>query len=296
MSEPRPLHHPLTIREAWQLGREHLLALRIDAAGLEAEVLLRHVLGLSRTGLYLAWEREVGPEKWDQFRSLLQERSTGRPVAFIVGHREFMGLDLIVDERVLIPRPETEVLVEFLLHVLRDLPAPRIADVGTGSGAIAVALAHYLPTAHILATDVSGAALEVAAMNARRHNVAARVTFAEGDLLAPVREQGWMDLDAVASNPPYVAPEAVRQLSREIREFEPEIAVVDPAGGTAFHQRLIEGATGILRKAGWLVVEVGAGQAPEVVELFQRTGAYAEIRTIPDLLGIERTVAGRFQM
>src|SRR3990172_4689879 len=136
---------PHSVREAWLFGREHLLAIGVTAAGLEAEVLLRHVLGLSRTDLYLAWERTLPAGMWERYRGLLEERSRGRPVAYLTGHREFMGLDFLVDERVLIPRPETELLVELLLHLQRDQPGGRIIDVGTGSGAIAIALAHYLP-------------------------------------------------------------------------------------------------------------------------------------------------------
>jgi release factor glutamine methyltransferase len=263
----------------------------VEAAGLEAEVLLRHILGMSRTDLYLAWERPLPQEAWDRFRTLLDERATGRPVPYLTGHREFMGLDLLVDERVLIPRPETEVLVEFLLHLLRNLQAARVVDVGTGSGAIAVALATYLPGAQVLAVDLSPEALAVAVSNAERHGVADRITFAAGDLLAPVRDRGWEVVDAIAANPPYIDPQTAAGLPREIRDYEPRLAVVDPGGGTAFHRRLADEAPPLLRTGGWLALEVAAGQAPEVVELLKQTGAYAQMRIIKDLQGIERVVA-----
>ncbi len=284
---------PGSVREAWLLGREHLLAGGVEAAGLEAEVLLRHVLSMNRTDLYLAWERALPDGAWGRFRALLEERSRGRPVPYITGHREFMGLDLAVDERVMIPRPETEILVEFLLHALRDLPAARIIDVGTGSGAIAVALARYLPRAEVLATDLSAPALDVARVNAARHAVADRITVAGGDLLAPARERGWREVDAVASNPPYVDPETARALPREIREYEPVLAVVAAEGGTAFHARLAADAPALLRSGGWLAVEVAAGQASAVVELFERTGAFRQSRVINDLAGIARVVAAQ---
>lgn len=263
----------------------------MQSAGLEAEVLLRHVLGMSRTDLYLAWERTIAAEAWERLQALLDERARGRPVPYLTGHREFMGLDLLVDERVLIPRPETEVLVELLLHLLRDLPAPRVVDVGTGSGAIAIALATYLPRAQVLAGDLSPDALTVAVRNAERHRVADRITFTQGDLLQPVRERGWEEVDAIASNPPYVDPETARTLPREIRDHEPQIAVVDPGGGSAFHARLAREAPAFLRAGGWLAVEVAAGQAPEVVELLERTRAYRGIRVVNDLQGIARVVA-----
>ncbi len=263
----------------------------VESAGLEAEVLLREVLGKSRAGLYLAWEQAPPEEAWIRLRALLAERAGGRPVPYLTGHREFMGLDFLVDERVLIPRPDTEMLVELLLDVLREGERLRIADVGTGSGAIAVALATFLPQAEVIAVDVSSEALEVAAANVARHNVAARIRLAEGNLLAPVRAAGWADLDAIVSNPPYVHPDAARQLPREIIEHEPTIAVVDPGGGTSFHARLAAEAPELLRRGGWLAMEVAAGQASEVVELFEQTGRFGPVRVGRDLQGIERIVA-----
>lgn len=264
----------------------------VESAGLEAEVLLREVLGTSRAGLYLAWEQPIPEEAWIRLRALLAERARGRPVPYLTGHREFMGLDLLVDERVLIPRPDTEILVEFLLHVLHGRARARIADVGTGSGAIAIALATFLPEAEVIAVDLSAEALEVAAANVARHTVAARIHLAQGDLLEPVRAAGWADLDAIASNPPYVDPIVARDLRREIIDHEPAIAVVDPGGGTSFHARLAAEGPESLRRGGWLAVEVAAGQAPEVVELFEQTGRYGLIRVVNDLQGIERVVAG----
>jgi release factor glutamine methyltransferase len=282
---------PPTIREAWLQGRERLLACGVEAAGLEAEVLLRHVLGVNRTDLYLAWDGSLLDAAWDRFRALLEERGRGRPVPYLTGQREFMGLALLVDERVLIPRPETEILVELLLHTLRGIATPRVIDVGTGSGAIAVALAKYLPRARVLACDLSADALTVAAENAVRQGVADRITLARGDLLAPAREQGWAMVDAVISNPPYVDPDLVPALPREIREYEPEMAVIAVGGGTTFHARLAVEAPPLLRSGGCLAVEVAAGQARKVVELLEQTGAYGKIRVVNDLAGIARVVA-----
>lgn len=275
-------------------GREHLAALGVEEAAITAEVLLRHALGWTRTELYLAWHRPLDEAAWTRFQALLDARAAGRPVAYIVGRREFMALDFLVDERVLIPRPETEVLVEAALEAVRDVPAPAIADIGTGSGAIAVSLAVLRPDAAIVATDLSQDALEVARTNADRHGVADRIRFLQGDLLAPVAAAG-MRLDLVACNPPYVSPEAAGGLPREIREFEPAVAVVAPGDPLDLHRRLVTTAPGVLRPRGWLVVEVGAGQAPRVVELFNQAGAYEAPVTRRDGLGWDRVVAARIR-
>ena len=282
----------MTVAEAWQAGREHLAALGIDEAGITAEVLLRHALSLDRTALYVAWSRPIDPEGWARCQALLVERGRGRPVAYIVGHREFMGLQFQVDERVLIPRPETEVLVAAVLEALERTAAPEVADIGTGSGAIAVSLAMLRPDARVVATDVSSAALEVARANAARHRVTDRVRFFEGDLLQPLIAAG-LHLDAVACNPPYVAPEAAGGLPPDIRDFEPPVAVVAPGGAESLHARLVESAPRVLKPGGWLVMEVSAGQAPRVVELLHRTAGYEVAQTRRDGLGWERVVAAR---
>jgi release factor glutamine methyltransferase len=203
-----------------------------------------------------------------------------------------MGLDFAVDERVLIPRPETEVLVEMVLEVARQVTAPVLADVGTGSGAIAVSLAVQRPDAVVIATDLSADALDVARANALRHGVADRVRFLCGDLLAPLRDEG-LRADVLACNPPYVAPSEAASLPREIREFEPAVAVLAPGDGESLYRRLVAEAPGALRPGGWLVMEVAAGQAPRVVELVKQSGHFAFPRLCRDGLGWDRVVAAR---
>lgn len=292
-SSDRAVRAPVTIAEAWQAGREHLAAGGVDEAAITAEVLLRHTLHLSRTELYMAWDRRIDGAAFARYREYLDERIRGRPVAYITGSREFMGLDFLVDERVLIPRPETEVLVETVLEVTAGLAAPRIADVGTGCGAIAISLAVARPTATILASDLSRDALAVARLNAARHGVADRVRFLQGDLIDPIASVG-RALDVVACNPPYVSPAERPRLPREIRDFEPMEAVIAPGYGESVHARLVREAPRVLAPGGWLVLEAAAGQAPRVVELFQRTARYAEVGTRRDGLGWARVVAGRF--
>jgi release factor glutamine methyltransferase len=282
----------MTIAEAWTAGREHLMALGIDEAGMTAEVLLRHVLMLDRSALYLTWNKPIDESAWTGFQRLLEERARGRPVAYITGHREFLGLEFAVDERVLIPRPETEVLVEAVLDVVRDVASPVIADVGTGSGAIAVSLAALRPDAVVLATDISHDALQVARTNAVRHGVAGRMRFLQGDLLHPLRAAA-ARLDALACNPPYVTAEAAATLPREIREYEPALAVVAPGPADAMHARLIDEAPGVLAPGGWLAVEAAAGQAPRIVELLMQSGRFAIPHVRRDGLGWERVVAAQ---
>ncbi len=286
----------MSVADAWRAGREHLAASGIDEAGITAEVLLRHTLGLTRTELYLAWDRPVEAEAWTRYQAYLAERLRGRPVAYIVGHREFMGLDFLVDERVLIPRPETEVLVAAVIEATSAVAAPTIADVGTGSGAIAVSVAVLRPDATVLATDISAGALEVARTNAARHGVTDRVSFLQGDLLEPVADAlraGGYRLDVLACNPPYVAREEAASLPAEIRDFEPSEAVLVQGSAEAYHVRLITGAPGLLRPGGWLIMEVSAGQAPRVVELLDRAGVFQAVHTRHDGLGWARVVAAR---
>ncbi len=276
--------------------------MRLDALGIEeasftAEVLLRHALRQSRAELFAGWGNPMDDEALVRYQGYLSERAGGRPVAYILGRREFMGLEFSVDERVLIPRPETEVLVAAALEAVRDHPSPEMADIGTGSGAIAVSLAVFRPDAHVLATDISRDALDVAAVNAARHDVEARVTFLEGDLLdplLPLASKG-VRLHSIVSNPPYLSAEEALSLPREIAEFEPSGAVVAPGGGESVHRRLAKAAPEVLADGGWLLMEVAAGQAPVVVELLEETGLYERPLVRTDMLGWERVVAARMR-
>lgn len=285
------------------MGREHLAASGSGEAPIEAEVLLRHVLQLDRAALFARWDRPIPEDAWRRFRSVLDERATGRPVPYIVGQREFMGLPFAVDERVMIPRPETEVLVEVVLDALQShagMPGPRsvvpgpqcVVDVGTGSGCIAIALARRHAHVKIYAIDVSDDALEVARVNAARHEVRDQVEFLSGDLLTPLPPQFQGRVDAIVSNPPYV-PRAQRDaLPREIRDFEPELAVFIEGDGLAAHRSLITNAPRWLRSSGLLAMEVGVGQADAVSAAMRADGRYGHIRIVADYSGAPRVVAG----
>lgn len=308
-----------TIRDAYLQGREHLAASGSTEAAIEAEILLRHALRLDRAGLYMRWDQAMPDEAWAHYRRLLDERATGRPVPYITGRREFMGLSFAVDERVMIPRPETEVLVEFVVQHLNKRasgighrtsfqpemdrearsPTPEarqiVVDVGTGSGCIAVSLAHLLPQATVVAVDLSAGALEVARANAARYEVDDRIRFLEGDLLNPLPPDLAGRVDVIASNPPYVPPAQRDALPREIRDFEPQVAVFADGGGTAVHRRLIAEAVRWLAPSGLLAMEVALGQADAVADLMRRDGRYATVRILSDYGKIPRVVAGTRQ-
>ena len=305
------VHPPVpTIHEGYLWGCEHLAASGSAEAAIEAEVLLRHVLGLDRAGLYIRWMQSLTEEAWGRYRRLLEERATGRPVHYIVGQREFMGLPFTVDERVMIPRPETEGLVEYVIRAAQTADAPLrqgedrrtvpkadvvVVDVGTGSGCIAVSVAHYLPEATVFAIDISEDALTVARSNAIRHGVDGQIRWLHGDLLSSLPVDMAGRVDVVASNPPYVSRGQREGLPREIRDFEPSGAVFVDGDGTAVHRRLIADAPTWLAKAGQLVMEVGFGQADAVADAVRQDHRYATVSIMPDYAGIPRVVAATRQ-
>ncbi len=254
---------------------------------LDAELLIGHALGLLRIELYTNFDRPLDEPELAACRALLERRGRREPVAYILGRWGFHGLDLAVDVRVLVPRPETEVLVERCLALLDGLDAPRVADVGTGSGAIALAIKAARPDAAVTATDVSADALTVARANAAALGL--ELDLAEADLLAGV--EGRFAL--VASNPPYIGEAEVTGLEPEVAEYEPRLATVAGPAGTEVLERLAAAAPAALEPGGWLVVECGAGQAEAVRGLLAAAGA-VETFAEPDLAGIDRVVGGRW--
>ena len=244
-------------------------------------------LGCDRAHLFAHTERELSAQESSRYDAVLAERARGVPAQYITGHQEFWGMDLIVSPAVLIPRPETEHLVEAVLGLV---PAPgagiRIADVGTGAGAIALALAREFPEAEIHATDISSAALEIAKANAARHELNDRVQFHDTDLLGGL--SGTFDL--VVSNPPYVGELEEDQVQLEVRKFEPRTAVFAGPKGIEVIARLIPQALEVLRPGGWIVLEISGTIADEVEALLKN---WDEFGIIPDLQGIPRVVRAR---
>jgi release factor glutamine methyltransferase len=248
----------------------------------DAEVLLAHVLGWDQAALLTHPERPLSPAAVDRFESLLRRRLASEPIQHLTGAQEFFGLLLEVSPDVLIPRPETEHLVEAVLERFGREANARIVDVGTGSGAIAVALAHALPRSQVTAVDFSSAALEVARRNAQRHGVMERVRLLHSDLLAAIDSA---DFDAVVSNPPYIADGEL--LEPQVSNFEPHSALYAGPTGLEIYERLIPQARRVLKPQGWLVLEIGYGQQPALEALL---GGWRAITFVPDLQGIPRVV------
>jgi release factor glutamine methyltransferase len=260
-----------------------------ERARRDAETLLLHLIQRDRAFLIAHSDEILSAEGAVRYYALLERRLAGEPIQYITGETEFYGLPFQVDRNVLIPRPETEHLVEKVISLAADFQNPRIVDVGTGSGAIAIALAHKLPSAHVTAIDLSPQALEVAGANAKQNAVTKRIRFLEGSLFSPVASESF---DLVVSNPPYV-PEADRSsLSIEVRDYEPEIALFAGNDGLVIYRQLIPQAAAVLAPGGFVALEVGCGQHSAVADLLAASG-FTHIDFTPDLQGIQRVVTAR---
>src|SRR6266446_5532810 len=285
-----------TLRDAIaQLESEH-----IPSAPLAAELLLMHAMGRDRTWLYAHSEQELDAATRERYFSLIARRASGVPTQHLNGHQEFWGLDFEVTPEVLIPRPETEHVIEVILERLaiaagnaashRDA-AHRIADVGTGSGCIAVALAHEFPGARITATDISAAALKVARRNAAHHGVSSRIDFAECNLLDAFLHESRL-FDAIASNPPYIGRSEAATLPREVREHEPDSALFGGEMGTEMYAPLIAQAAALLKPDGIVALELGHNSAEHVSTLLTAP-AWSDLSLTSDLSGIRRVASAR---
>jgi release factor glutamine methyltransferase len=262
---------------------------RRDAEALVLLALKRGLPDATRTWLIAHEDERVAPETAAALRALLERRMTGEPMQYIAGEAEFYGLPFMVTRDVLIPRPETELLVERAVKVAPLFRRPRIADVGTGSGAIAIAIRHEWPDAVVTATEISENALDLAKRNAKRLGFEDRVRFLQGDLLAPVADE---QFDIVVSNPPYV-PEGDRAaLDVEVRDYEPARALFAGEDGLAVYRRLIPAAYGALAPGGFVLLEIGYGQELPVAALLAAS-RFTEIEFTPDLQGIPRVASAR---
>lgn len=255
-----------------------------DRARRDAELLLRHLLKQERAALLARWKERLHENEAGEYLNFLMRRFAGEPIQYITGEAAFYGLTFRVNRSVLIPRPETEHLVEKAIELGGALKRPRIVDVGAGSGAIAVALAHELPHAEITAIDVSTAALEIAKLNAGSNGVADRIRFLHGNLLDPVAAEIF---DLVVSNPPYVALNEREGMDVEVREFEPGVALFAGCDGLGVYRRLIPQAAAALVTGGQIVLEIGHGQQQAIGDLFASNG-FGQIQFVADLQGIPR--------
>ncbi len=280
-----------TIEEVVRWAADDFRGRGIESPRLDAEVLLARALGTPRIQLILDARRPLSAEELAGFREMVKRRRAREPVAYILGDREFYGRPFRVDARVLVPRPDTETLVEVALERTRAVSlSMRALDLCTGSGCVAITLARERPTASVWATDVSEGALAVARDNALRLG-AHRLALRQGDLFAAV--PAGARFDVVVSNPPYIAAGEVVDLMPDVRDFEPRLALEGGADGLAVLRRIVEGAGAHLVSGGVLAVEVGAGQAPVVAELFARAG-FVDVEVRRDYARIERVLSGAF--
>lgn len=281
----------MTIRDLLRQATARLKNSGSTSPQLDAEVLLTSYLGIDRLELYKAPERLLSDVEMAGFSARLERRENGEPVAYITGIKEFWSLLFEVNRDVLIPRPETEILVEAALQVSRDMQKPdlRILEIGVGSGAISVALARELPDARLTATDISVGALTLARCNALTHGVADRIELLSGDLYAPVVGV----FDVIVTNPPYIGAAEFAQLPRGVREYEPKQALLANEEGIACHRAIIAGSGKHLRKGGWLLMEMGAGQQEIIAGLLRQSGTWENIETRCDYGGIERVIKAK---
>jgi release factor glutamine methyltransferase len=303
------------VRGALKEGMARLRSANVPSHTLSAELLLMHALGRDRAWLYAHPEEPLDAPNAEKYFALIARRAAGEPTQYLTGKQEFWSLDFEVTPAVLIPRPETEHVIEVALERLgargikidmkTGAPSPplRIADIGTGSGCIAVTLAHELPHAEIFATDISAAALEVARRNALRHGVTDRVRFLECDLLAALlpsaespghasaHDAAETQFDLIASNPPYVARNEADSLAREVRDHEPHTALFGGESGVEIYARLIEQAGSLLRRGGILVLELGYNSADRVRAMLTAERRWVNISVTNDLAGIPRVLA-----
>ena len=257
---------------------------------MNAETLLMFVLGVNRAYLYAHPERELTSEEEARYDEVIAQRANGVPSQYITGHQEFWGLDFVVTPAVLIPRPETEHLVETALELAKGIERPHIVDVGTGSGCIALALANELRSAEVWAVDLSAQALEIARANAARLQLERRVCFLQSNVLEALSDR--RDFDFVVSNPPYVGHDEADKVQRSVFEFEPRMAVFAGESGLDVIRPLVEQAHLALKPDGWLAMEIGYSMRDAVVGLLSPT-LWEEPSIVPDLQGIPRVIAAR---
>ncbi len=287
----QPNQDPWTVLRLIDWTREYFARQGVDSPRLATEVLLAHVLGCKRVELYARFDHTPAPDDLAGFRELVARAAKREPVAYLVGHREFYSLAFDVSPAVLIPRPETELLVDLAVERLKALgQAGRYWDACTGSGAVAIATAKHVGTQTVLATDISADALAVASRNVEKHHLGERITLAEANLLGlPDANGADAPFDVITANPPYVTDAEMTELPAEVKA-EPILALAAGADGLDCIRPILQQAANVLNKGGMLAMEIGAGQAGAVWDLVNQTDYYAEARLVRDSAGIERVL------
>jgi release factor glutamine methyltransferase len=282
---------PWTVKRLREWTTPFLAKKGVERPSLDADLLLAHALGWKRIELHTRFEEEPPEAVRTKFRELVKQRAEGCPVEYLIGRKDFFSLEIDVTRAVLIPRADSEWLVTECLRLARPMSAPTILDVCTGSGCLAVALAKQHKTAHVTATDISPEALEVATRNVTRHAVAERLSLLEGDLFAPLPSGATFDF--VVSNPPYIPTDEIATLEREVRDFEPHLALDGGPDGLTVFARLADEADQFLKPGGYLLIEIGSDQESAARERLETTGKYELGKTIHDGAGHPRVLIAR---
>lgn len=283
----------ITVLEAIRLSTEYLDKKKIDSPRINAELLLAHIIGCKRLDLYLAFDRPLTEPELNIYRGLIKRRASYEPLQYIIGTVEFYGLVFKVTSSVLIPRPETELLVENIIKELSDKEQLNILEIGCGSGNITISLAYHLKQAQIITTDISDAALNLAKENSQKLGVAERISFIRHNILTDDLLRFSM-FDLVVSNPPYVSLQSYSSLQKEILDFEPRLAVTDESDGLTFYRIISEKVSGNIKKGGKLFFEISHGQCDDVKSIMTKNN-FSKIEVIKDYQNIERIVFGEFK-
>ncbi|OGU56568.1 MAG: protein-(glutamine-N5) methyltransferase, release factor-specific [Ignavibacteria bacterium RBG_13_36_8] len=281
----------LKVLEAIQLSTEYLEKKGIESSRINAELLLADVLKCNRLNLYLSFDRPLTEEEKNLYRELISRRGKFEPLQYILGKVEFYGLEFKVNPSVLIPRPETEILVETIVNYYKGEEKLNILDIGTGSGNIAIVLAKHLQNSNVIAIDISQEALEVAAKNAEHNGVKNNLEFCLKDIFNDEDCQDLKGFDIIVSNPPYVSIEKMKVLQKEITDYEPEDALTDKSDGFLFYKRISTIAKDILKRKGKVYFEMSIDQSAEVSEIMRSSGL-KNITIIKDLQNVDRVIYG----
>ncbi|MBQ1793461.1 MAG: peptide chain release factor N(5)-glutamine methyltransferase [Peptostreptococcaceae bacterium] len=280
----------MTIREIFNTYMEELSHIS-DTPKLDIEILLSKALGdVDRLYIHLNLHKELTKEQLDSFNKMIQDRLKGRPIAYIVNNREFMGLDFYVEEGVLIPRPDTEPLVEEVIELVKGKENLKIVDIGTGSGAITVSLAKYIKDCQVYSLDISDKALSIGLKNAISNEVEDKINFIKSNIFSGIEDKG-LELDVIVSNPPYIRRADIETLHTQVKDYEPYIALEGGEDGLDFYRDITRESVKYLKDKGILAFEVGHDQAEDVSEILKHNG-YTNIYTKKDLQGIDRVVIG----
>lgn len=259
---------------------------------LDSELMVAKALGRDRLYVIIHMDDELGEELADKIQAMVEERKSGRPLQYITGHQEFMGLDFYVSEGVLIPRPDTEVLVEKVMEFAKEFDSPRILDIGCGSGAISVSLAKYVDSSRVWSVDISKKALEIGKRNARSNGVEDRIEFWESDLFRKFEGED-IEFEIIVSNPPYIRRADIQELHVQVKDYEPKGALDGGVDGLDFYRKIVDQGRKYLVSGGYMAFEVGHDQAEDVAMIMENSSSFENISVYKDLPGIDRVVIGK---